>query len=32
MEADSETLQQKIDALNRYSDKVISAVADLVDA
>ena len=32
MEADTETLQQKVDALNRYSDKVISAVADLVDA
>ena len=32
VEADTETLQQKIDAFNRYSDKVISAVADLVDA
>jgi len=32
IEADTETLQQKIDAFNRYSDKVISAVADLVDA
>ncbi|HEX6394149.1 MAG TPA: TIGR03619 family F420-dependent LLM class oxidoreductase [Acidimicrobiales bacterium] len=31
-EADTETLQEKIDAFNRYSDKVISAVADLVEA
>jgi probable F420-dependent oxidoreductase len=31
LEADTETLQEKIDAFNRYSDKVISAVADLVE-
>jgi probable F420-dependent oxidoreductase len=31
VEADTETLQQKIDAFNRYSDQVISQVADLQD-
>ena len=30
--ADSETLQQKIDALNRYADKVIAPLADLAEA
>jgi probable F420-dependent oxidoreductase len=30
VEADTETLQQKIDALHRYSDDVISQTADLV--
>lgn len=29
IEADSETLQQKIDSLNRYADEVISKTADL---
>ena len=32
VEADTETLQQKIDALNRYSEKVIEAVSDLLEA
>jgi probable F420-dependent oxidoreductase len=31
IEADSETLQQKIDAINRYADEVIAKVSDLVD-
>jgi probable F420-dependent oxidoreductase len=31
IEADHETLQEKIDALNRYADRVISRVSDLVD-
>jgi probable F420-dependent oxidoreductase len=31
LDEDSETLQAKIDAFNRYSEKVISKVADLAD-
>jgi hypothetical protein len=31
IETDTETLQQKIDALNRYADEVITKVSDLVD-
>lgn len=31
-EADTETLQQKVDALNRYAEKVIAPVADIVEA
>lgn len=30
-EADTETLQQKIDALNRYADQVISPLADIAE-
>lgn len=32
IEADTETLQQKIDALNRYSEKVIEPLSDLLEA
>ena len=31
LDEDTETLQQKVDALNRYADKVIAKVADLAD-
>jgi hypothetical protein len=31
LDQDSETLQAKIDAFKRYSEKVISKVADLPD-